>query len=125
MTIDDLTGTLAVESESDPRTALFLADAQTERTKAVRAVLAQPLLRSGGEEFRLVRKYAAELTAWFAAETGWRLVVDAQSARLLKTPARLDDATRPAVAPKTKAPFTRRRYVLLCLALAVLERADS
>lgn len=129
MTTVGLSGEVLAEagrdSATDPRAASLLAEAQAERAKAVRALLAQPLLRSGGEGFRLVRKYAAELTAWFAAETGWRLVVDVQSARLLRTPARLEDTTRPAVAPKTKAPFTRRRYVLLCLALAVLERADS
>ena len=110
---------------ADPRSAALLADVRAERVKAARALLARPLLHVGCEEFRLVRKHAAELTAWFAAETGWRLTVDTQTARLLKTPARLDDASRPAVAPKTKTPFTRRRYVLLCLALAVLERSDS
>lgn len=126
MTIEEVVaGNAPPEAETDPRTALLLADAQAERTRAARALLALPLLRAGGEEFRLVRKYAAELTAWFAAETGWRLIVDAETARLLKTPARLDDATRHALAPKTKAPFTRRRYVLLCLALAVLERSDN
>ena len=125
MTTEDVTVGAAPHADTDPRAALLLADAQAERTKAARALLARPLLRAGGEEFRLVRKYAAELTAWFAAETGWRLIVDAQTARLLKTPARLDDATRHAAAPKTKAPFTRRRYVLLCLALAVLERSDN
>ncbi|MBR7824712.1 TIGR02678 family protein [Actinospica sp. MGRD01-02] len=108
-----------------PRSAALAADVRAERVKAARALLARPLLHVGCEEFRLVRKHAAELTAWFAAETGWRLSVDAQTARLLKTPARLDDASRPAVAPKTKTAFTRRRYVLLCLALAVLERSDS
>lgn len=127
MTIGDMAVGAESEAEThtDPRTALLLADARNERAKAARALLARPLLRSGGEEFRLVRKYAAELTAWFAAEAGWRLIVDTQTARLVKTPARLDDATRYAVAPKTKAPFTRRRYVLLCLALALLERSDN
>jgi uncharacterized protein (TIGR02678 family) len=127
VTTGDVTAEIPSEVgiDLDPRAALLIADAEAERTKAARALLARPLLRAGSEEFRLVRKYAAELTAWFAAETGWRLIVDAQTARLLKTPARLDDASRHALAPKTKAPFTRRRYVLLCLALAVLERSDN
>jgi uncharacterized protein (TIGR02678 family) len=112
-------------TQIDPRVTALLADAQAERARAARALLARPLVHVGCEEFRLVRKHSAELTAWFAAETGWRLTVDAQTARLLKIPARLDDATRPAMAPKTKTPFTRRRYVLLCLALAVLDRSDS
>ncbi|MFF4606018.1 TIGR02678 family protein [Streptomyces sp. NPDC001339] len=102
-----------------------VAAAQEERRRAARALLASPLLTSGSEEFRLVRKHGGELASWFTHETGWRLVVDAETARLYKTPARLDDATRPARAPRTKVPFTRRRYVLLCLALATLERADG
>jgi uncharacterized protein (TIGR02678 family) len=101
------------------------ADTQAERRRAARALLASPLMTSGSEEFRLVRKHAGELAAWFTQETGWRLIVDAGTARLYKSPVRLDDATRPARAPRTRVPFTRRRYVLLCLALAVLERADA
>ncbi|MGW3043230.1 TIGR02678 family protein [Kitasatospora sp. NPDC001159] len=100
-------------------------EVRAERRRAARALLAQPLMTSGSEEFRLVRKHAGELAAWFTQETGWRLVVDTETARLYKTPAGLDDATRPARAPRTKVAFTRRRYVLLCLALAVLERADA
>ncbi|QKV94089.1 TIGR02678 family protein [Streptomyces sp. NA02950] len=103
----------------------LVTDAQAERRRAARALLASPLLTSGSEEFRLVRKHGGELASWFTHETGWRLVVDAETARLYKTPARLDDATRPARAPRTRVPFTRRRYVLLCLALATLERADG
>ncbi|MEV7772744.1 TIGR02678 family protein [Kitasatospora sp. NPDC086791] len=100
-------------------------DLQAERRRAARALLASPLMTSGNDDFRLVRKHAGELAAWFTQETGWRLVVDTETARLHKTPARLDDATRPARAPRTKVPFTRRRYVVLCLALATLERADA
>ncbi|MFI8461876.1 TIGR02678 family protein [Kitasatospora sp. NPDC085464] len=100
-------------------------DLRAERRRAARALLASPLMTSGDDAFRLVRKHAGELAAWFTQETGWRLVVDTETARLYKTPARLDDATRPARAPRTKVPFTRRRYVVLCLALATLERADA
>lgn len=103
--------------------ALF--DTAAERRKAARALLAQPLITQASEEFRLVRKHAAELAAWFSAEAGWRLVVEAETARLVKTPADLLDPTRPAAAIRSRAPFTRRRYVLLCLALASLERADA
>jgi uncharacterized protein (TIGR02678 family) len=108
--------------------ALF--DDAAERRRAARALLAQPLLTQAAEEFRLVRKHAAELAAWFSAEAGWRLVVETETARLVKTPAAKAvpsplDATRPALAVRSKAPFTRRRYVLLCLALASLERADA
>lgn len=108
--------------------ALF--DDAAERRKAARALLAQPLLTHSAEEFRLVRKHAAELTAWFAAEAGWRLLVETETARLVKTPPTATasspmDATRPALALGSRVPFTRRRYVLLCLALACLERADA
>ncbi len=94
---------------------------------AVRTLLARPLLVAGladEQDFRLVRAYAAELRSWFDRETGWRLLVDAHSARLFKTTAGTDD-TRPARDSRSQAPFGRRRYVLLCLALAILERAES
>ncbi|MFL6112616.1 MAG: TIGR02678 family protein [Catenulispora sp.] len=101
------------------------AEHELERRRAARALLARPLLTTRDEDFRLVRKHAADLASWFGEQTGWRLTVDAQTARLVKKPAALDDATRPALAPKTKVPFSRRRYVLLCLALAHLERSES
>lgn len=99
-------------------------EAQVRR--ATRALLARPLLLAGqGEEqaVRLVRAHAAELRAWFDRETGWRLHVDAHGARLFKTAAATDD-TRPA-RDRGQAPFGRRRYVLACLSLAILERSES
>src|SRR5690606_37398890 len=70
------------------------------------------------------------LRAWFDRETGWRLVVESQTVRLLTAhvphgPTAVAVAERhPARARRGDPPFTRRRYVLLCLALAVLERSD-
>ncbi|HEV3093865.1 MAG TPA: TIGR02678 family protein [Solirubrobacteraceae bacterium] len=96
--------------------------------RAVRALLRRPLLRAGGaqaEEFRLVRRYAAELRSWFDANTGWRLIVDSEVARLIKLAPITDDATHPARDTRSRAPFSRRRYVLTCLALSVLERSDA
>jgi uncharacterized protein (TIGR02678 family) len=110
---------------STTMTPAFAADHDVERRRAARALLAHPLLTARDDDFRLVRKHAVELAGWFADQAGWRLAVDAETARLVKKPAALDDPTRPARAPKTKVPFTRRRYVLLCLALAVLERSES
>ena len=101
------------------------AEHDVERRRAARALLASPLLTARDDDFRLVRKHTAALAGWFAEQTGWRLTVDAETARLVKKPADLADSTRPALTPKTKVPFTRRRYVLLCLALAVLERSES
>lgn len=94
--------------------------------RAARALLMRPLLRSSEPEtFRLVRSQLAELRSWFDANTGWRLHADADVIRLHKEPATTDDATRPARDPRNRAAFGRRRYVLFCLCLAALERADA
>ncbi|CAM3805078.1 TIGR02678 family protein [Kibdelosporangium persicum] len=98
-----------------------------QQRKAMRALLAKPLLTAEADDevLRLVRRHASDLRNWLATETGWRLVVGAESARLFKTAPTLADDTHPARDGKGKPPFGRRRYVLLCLALAVLERADA
>ncbi|WP_103512491.1 TIGR02678 family protein [Streptomyces sp. SM13] len=97
--------------------------------KAARALLKHPLLLARGrdaDEFRLVRRHAPELREWFDRNTGWSLHVDAETARLRKIPGVLTDATHPArEASRGATPFTRRRYVLLCLALAALERGEA
>ncbi|BFO16958.1 hypothetical protein SHKM778_33460 [Streptomyces sp. KM77-8] len=73
-----------------------------------------------------MRRHAAELREWFERNAGWALRTDADAARLRKTPGTLTDATHPArEAARSALPFTRRRYVLLCLALAALERGES
>jgi len=94
--------------------------------RAARALLQRPLLRADEQEaFRLVRSHLAELRSWFDANTGWRLHADSEVIRLHKEPAATDDATRPARDPRNRNAFGRRRYVLFCLALAALERADA
>lgn len=94
--------------------------------RAARALLRRPLLRAAEpEEFRLVRSQLAELRSWFDTNTGWRLHADADVIRLHKEPAVSDDATRPARDPRNRNAFGRRRYVLFCLCLAALERADA
>lgn len=98
-----------------------------ERRQALRALLRRPLLSAAGApsaEFGLVRRHAAWLREWLARHPGWTLQIDSETARLRKTPADLADATRPAREPGAGTPFSRRRYVILCLALAALERAD-
>ncbi len=98
-----------------------------ERRRALRALLQYPLLSAGGplsNEFGLVRRHAGWLREWLARHPGWSLQIDGETARLRKTPPDLDDATRPAREPNSGLSFTRRRYVVLCLALAALERAD-
>ncbi|MFD5749556.1 TIGR02678 family protein [Streptomyces sp. NPDC127033] len=102
---------------------------QADLRRAARALLKEPLLTADGrygDEFRLVRRHAAELREWFERNTGWALRTDADAARLRKTPGTLGDATHPAQeAARAALPFTRRRYVLFCLTLAALERGES
>lgn len=97
-----------------------------ERRRALLALLRQPLLTADtdAESHALVRRHTAWLTEWFAHHAGWSLIVNAGVARLHKIPALNRDATRGLVDPSSQVPFTRRRYVLLCLALAVIERGD-
>lgn len=89
-----------------------------ERSQALRALLMTPLMTPAHESFAAVRRHADELRAWFARETGWALHIERDCARLYKRPADLQDASRGLPG------YERRRYVLLCLACAVLERAD-
>ncbi|MPZ87029.1 MAG: TIGR02678 family protein [Nitriliruptorales bacterium] len=98
-----------------------------EQQRAIRALLRRPLLAADADPdaYRLVRRHQQDLRAWFERETGWRLQVDAEVARLRKEPADTADGTRPAVDVRTRTPFGTRRYVLTCLALAALERGEA
>jgi uncharacterized protein (TIGR02678 family) len=99
-----------------------------DRARALRLLLRHGLLTPAGPDpaaFVLVRKHAIWLRDWLENQTGWSLRVDTGLARLRKVPASLEDGTRAAVADRARTPFTRRRYVLLCLALAALERTDA
>ncbi|MFC5813582.1 TIGR02678 family protein [Nonomuraea harbinensis] len=99
---------------------------RAQRRAALRALLARPLLTAerDAEALVLVRRHLTELRSWLTRETGWRLLVDAGAARLFKTASDPRDGTHPARG-KAGEPYGRRRYVLLCLALAMLERADA
>jgi uncharacterized protein (TIGR02678 family) len=92
--------------------------AQEEFREAVRALLMRPLLGPQHEGFAEVYRHAEALREWFLRETGWMLEVERGGARLFKRPADLGSAVRGL------DDYDRRRYVLLCLACAVLERAD-
>lgn len=94
------------------------AQQQDEFSRGLRALLMRPLMAAGHEDFSAVRRQAERLRDWFARETGWPLHVDREGARLFKRPANLSDDTRGIPS------YDKRRYVLLCLACAVLERAD-
>ncbi|PZX25399.1 uncharacterized protein (TIGR02678 family) [Cupriavidus phytorum] len=94
------------------------AQQQEEFRQAIRALLMQPLMSPTHEAFQAVRRQADKLRDWFARETGWPLHVEREGARLFKRPADLADDTRGLPG------YDRQRYALLCLACAVLERAD-
>ncbi|WP_322052098.1 TIGR02678 family protein [Paraburkholderia bannensis] len=94
------------------------AQQHEEFQRALRALLMTPLMSRAHEDFRAVRRQADRLREWFGRETGWPLYVERTGARLFKRPGRLDDDTR------GQPNYDRRRYVLLSLACAVLERAD-
>lgn len=98
-----------------------------EHQQAARALLQQPLVLATGsqaEDFRLIRRHAKALQAWFVQYPGWNLQIEAEFARLRKWLSTPPDASHPAKDPYTGLAFTRRRYVLFCLALAALEQAD-
>jgi len=103
-----------------PRHAGDLQQAQQhdEFRRALRGLLMRPLMAPGHADFPAVRRQAERLREWFAREAGWPLHVDREGARLFKRPADLSDPTRGL------PDYDRRRYVLLCLVCAVLERAD-
>lgn len=100
--------------------------AAEEQARAVRLLLAVPLLTADQDPagFDLVRRHAEALRRWFDDTCGWALHVEPRRgyARLAKV--RDDpDPSRPARRRRsTRAPFDRRRYVLLCLVAAELAR---
>src|SRR5450432_3329663 len=110
------------------RTMSVLAEqVVAERQQAMRALLAKPLLVAVGadaEAMARVRVHADWLRDWLGRNCGWTLQIEPELARMRKTPGDLGDTTRAARDKTSGLPFSRRRYALLCLALAALERAD-
>jgi hypothetical protein len=102
------------------------AEEQAQRQAALRALLAKPLLvsASDAEALLLVRRHLPALSDWLRRETGWRLAAGTEMARLFKTTPLIAEATHPARG-RNREPFSRRRYVVLCLALSALARADT
>jgi len=95
-----------------------------ERRAALRHLIRNPLVSGKRDEdaLALVVRHRRWLADWFFDRVGWKLVVDpaAGFARLHKVPARCD-GSRLARVDSSKQPFTKRRYVLLCLTLAALD----
>ena len=100
---------------------------QEEQRRALRALLARPLIRSEDSAFPLIRRHVATLRDWLAREAGWHLQSERDFVRLHKRPADLGDTTRPATVGRgtQRKTFNRRRYALFCLLLADLERGDA
>lgn len=100
---------------------------QEEQRRALRALLARPLIRSDDPAFPSIRRHAATLRDWLAREAGWHLQSERDFVRLHKRPADLGDPTRPATVGRgtQRKTFQRRRYALFCLLLADLERGDA
>ncbi len=96
-----------------------------ERRRAVRLLLRRPLVTEGRPDpdaFALVRRHEAELRRWFRDQLGYRLVVDHEQARLFKR--RAPGALPRPLRTRYGRAFDRRRYSLLCLVLAALERSE-
>ncbi len=96
-----------------------------EQRRAVRLLLAHPFIndaRPDSDTFALVRRHVRELQRWFAEQLGYRLVVDTELARLHKRPA--PGARLRPLRTQSNLPFDPRRYALLCLVLAALERVE-
>jgi uncharacterized protein (TIGR02678 family) len=95
-----------------------------EVARGIRLLLAGPLIssRAAADSFDLVRRRREPIRRWFDYYCGWTLIVEPRLgyARLVKVTA-ATDPSRPARRTRSgRAPFDRRRYVLLCLAAAEL-----
>lgn len=100
--------------------------ARQECRRAARALLMHPLLTPELPDpsfLPLVRRHAKPLTEWFGEHLGYRLVVEAELARLYKVPPPFPRDRRPAT--PTGHACSPRHYSLLCLLLAALDGVES
>ena len=97
-------------SEGDPQ-------ADIERRVAARHLLMQPMTceEHDPSTFRLIRRHEAELGRRFTQRLGYRLHLDADTARLYKSGAVIQ---RRPLRTATGRPLTQLEYTLLALALA-------
>jgi len=126
-TLSNSTSQAGAASRADLLDDKLHASEREEQQRAMRTLLQHPLITAGGPygvEFGFVRRHVDALREWLAVNVNWTLQVTSDFARVRKTPADLADGTRSACDAQTEAPFTRARYVLLCLGLAVLERSE-
>jgi uncharacterized protein (TIGR02678 family) len=95
-----------------------------EVARGIRLLLSSPLIsnRTAAEWFDLVRRRREPIRRWFDYYCGWTLIIEPRLgyARLVKIRT-ATDPSRPARRIRSgRAPFDRRRYVLLCLVAAEL-----
>jgi uncharacterized protein (TIGR02678 family) len=97
---------------------------QEEVRRGIRTLLASPLVseRAMPEIFDLVRRRRDPIQRWFDYYCGWALVVEPRLgyARLVKVGVAADPSRPARRVRSSRAPFDRRRYVLLCLTAAEL-----
>lgn len=95
-----------------------------EVARGIRIMLASPLVHERGapESFDLVRRRGEPIRKWFDYYCGWALDVEPRLgyARLAKVRPMADASRPPRRHRSGRAPFDRRRYVLLCVAAAEL-----
>jgi uncharacterized protein (TIGR02678 family) len=95
-----------------------------EVARGIRVLLASPLVHERGapESFDLVRRRREPIRKWFEYYCGWSLVTEPRLgyARLAKVRPMADASRPPRRHRSGRAPFDRRRYVLLCVAAAEL-----
>lgn len=102
-----------------------LAAAEREEVaRGIRLLLARPLLTEAADPagFDLVRRRREQLERWFDYTCGWSFAMEPRRgyARLAKVRADMDGSRPARRSRSTRAPFDRRRYVLLCVAAAEL-----
>lgn len=107
------------ETDIDGRAATELGDPQAdhERREVARHLLMHPLTcaEKHPDIFRLIRRHHHDLDQWFTQRLGYRLHLDADTARLFKAGIVPDD--RP-LRTRTGRPLHRRELQLLALVLA-------
>jgi uncharacterized protein (TIGR02678 family) len=95
-----------------------------EVARGIRLLLGNPLMneRTAPELFDLIRRRREPIRQWFDYYCGWSLIVEPRLgyARLVKVTSAADPSRPARRARSSRAPFDRRRYVLLCLAAAEL-----
>lgn len=95
-----------------------------EVARGIRIMLASPLVHERGapESFDLVRRRREPIRRWFDYYCGWSLAVEPRLgyARLAKVRPMADASRPPRRHRSGRAPFDRRRYILLCVVAAEL-----